>query len=132
MIGQEVKARKIGWLEVSVAIKSELRQLLGKEIECVASQGDYDYWAVRLIGYDMPIVEVEALLTILEADEEMRDESIPLPEDNETTVSSIGMHMSRALLERQMKCTWVTEWMNDKSIYLLEISNKNKFGGEAI
>ena len=29
MIGQEVKARKIGWLEVGSAIKSELKDLLG-------------------------------------------------------------------------------------------------------
>ena len=40
MIGQEVKARKIGWLEVSVAIKSELKQLLGKDIDCVAKPDD--------------------------------------------------------------------------------------------
>ena len=125
MIGQEVKARKIGWLEVSVAIKSELKQLLGKDIDCVASQEDYDYWAVRFAAYRMPIAEVELLLNILDAGKEMRDESIPLPEDNQTTVNSIGMYMSRALLKRQMKCTWVNEWMDDKSIYLLEISNKN-------
>ena len=89
MIGQEVKARKIGWLEVSVAIKSELKRLLGKDIDCVASQEDYDYWAVRFEAYRMPIAEVELLLNILDAGKEMRDESIPLPEDKQTTVGSI-------------------------------------------
>ena len=53
MIGQEVRARKIGWLEVGSAIKSELKVLLGKDIDCIACQEDYDYWAVRFVGYRM-------------------------------------------------------------------------------
>lgn len=121
MIGQEISARKIGWTEVGAAINSELKNLLGKDIECKAGQDDFDYWAVRFVDYEMPISEMELLLNILEADEEMRDESIPLPEDKENVVRSIGMQMSRALLARYMKCGWTQELINDKSISLLEI-----------
>jgi hypothetical protein len=125
MIGQEISARKIGWLEVGTAIKSELKNLLGKDIDCVASREDYDYWGVRLVGYEMPITEVELLLNMLEADEEMRDESIPLPEDKQATVKSIGMQMCRELLSLQMQCSWEKELLDGRSISLLEISIKN-------
>ena len=122
MIGQEVKARKIGWLEVGSAIKSELKVLLGKDIDCVASQEDYDYWAVRFEGYRMSIAEVELLLNILDAGKEMRDESIPLPEDKQTTVGSIGMHMSQALLRKAMQCEWKMELSEEETLWLLDIS----------
>lgn len=122
MIGQEVRARKIGWLEVGSAIKSELKVLLGKDIDCIACQEDYDYWAVRFVGYRMPIAEVEQLLEILDAGKEMRDESIPLPEDKQTTVGSIGMHMSRTLLRKAMQCDWKLELPEAKAMWLLDIS----------
>ena len=96
MIGQERSARKIGWLEVGTAIKSELKNLLGKDIDCVASREDYDYWGVRLVGYEMTITEVELLLNMLEADEEMRDESIPLPEDKQAAVIGYGSALMNA------------------------------------
>ena len=121
MIGQEVKARKIGWLEVSVAIKSELKQLLGKDIDCVAKPDDYDYWAVRFVGYEMPIAEVELLLNILEADEEMRDDSIPLTKDKSVVVSSIGMYLSRALLRKIVQCEWEVELPEAETLWLLDI-----------
>ena len=38
MIGQEISARKITWLEVGIAIKNELKNLLGKDIECIAQK----------------------------------------------------------------------------------------------
>jgi len=122
MIGQEVRARKIGWFEVGSAIKSELMKLLGKDIECVASREDYDYWGVRLIGYEMPVTEVELLLNMLEADEEMRDESIPLPEDKQMAVRSIGMQMCRALLRKAMHCGWTLELPEKGNLWLLDIS----------
>lgn len=125
MIGQVIPARKIEWAEVGAAIKSELKNLLGKDIDCVAGREDYDYWGVRLVGYEMPITEVELLLNMLEADEEMRDESIPLPEDNETAVKSLGMQICRALLSRQIQCGWEKELLDGQSISLLEISIKN-------
>lgn len=122
MIGQEISARKIGWTEVEAAINSELKNLLGKDIECKAGQDDFDYWAVRFVDYEMPISEMELLLNILEADEEMRDESIPLPEDKENVVRSIGMQMSRALLRKAMQCRWTLELPEAKNLWLVDIS----------
>lgn len=129
MIGQEISARKITWLEVETAIKSELKTLLGKTIECKAQKETYDYWAIRFIGYEMPITELKLLLDILKADDEMRDESIPLPEDNETVVKSIGMLMSRALLERAMQCAWVIELPDTDVLWLLDVNN---IGGQPV
>ena len=122
MIGQAIPARKIEWAEVGSAIKSELKNLLGKDIECVASREDYDYWGVRLVGYEMPVSEVELLLNMLEADEEMRDESIPLPEDNETAVKSLGMQMCRALLRKAMHCGWALELPEKEKLWLLDMT----------
>lgn len=122
MIGQAIPARKIEWSEVGAAIKSELKNLLGKDIECVASREDYDYWGVRLVGYEMPVTEVELLLNMLEADEEMRDESIPLPEDKQMAVKSIGMQMCRALLRNAMHCRWALELPEMEKLWLLDIS----------
>ena len=124
MIGQEISARKISWSEVETAIKSELKKLLGKDIECVAKKETYDYWAIRFTCYEMPITEVELLLDILKADEEMRDEAIPLPEDNETAVKSMGMLMSRALLCRAMQCTCTTELPDSDVLWLLDINKQ--------
>lgn len=122
MIGQDIRAKKIGWLEVGSAIKSELKNLLGKDIKCVASQEDYDYWGVRFVGYEMSVTEVELLLNMLEADAEMRDESIPLPEDKQTAVRSIGMQMCRALLQKAMHCGWTLELPEKENLWLLDIS----------
>ena len=124
MIGQEISARKITWSEVGSAIKSELKKILGKDIECMAQKEDYDYWGIRFSGYKMPIEELKLLLDILAADEEMRDEAIPLPEDNETAVKSIGMLMARVLLSRAIQCTWTTELPDTDTLWLLEINKQ--------
>ena len=124
MNGQEISARKITWSEVETATKSELKKLLGKDIECVAKKETYDYWAIRFTGYEMPIEELELLLDILNADEDMRDDTIPYPEDNETEVKSIGMLVSRALLCRAMQCTWTTELPDSDVLWLLDINKQ--------
>ena len=124
MIGQEISARKITWSEVGSAIKSELKKILGKDIECMAQKEDYDYWGIRFSGYKMPIEELKLLLDILNADEEMRDEAIPLPEDNETAVKSIGMLIARVLLSRVIQCKWKTELPDTDVLWLLEINKQ--------
>ena len=124
MIGQEISARKITWSEVGSTIKGELKKLLGKDIECLAQKADYDYWAIRFSDYEMPIEELELLLDILNADEDMRDDTIPYPEDNETEVKSMGMLMSRALLCRAMQCTWTAELPDTNTLWLLDINKQ--------
>ena len=124
MLGQEISARKITWSEVGSAIKSELKKILGKDIECMAQKEDYDYWGIRFSGYKMPIEELKLLLDILDADEEMRDEAIPLPEDNETAIKSIGMLMARVLLSRVIRCIWKTELPDTDVLWLLEINKQ--------
>ena len=72
----------------------------------------------------MPVEELELLLDILNADEEMQDDTIPYPEDHETEVKSIGMLIPRALLERALQCTWITELPDTDVLWLLEVSDK--------
>lgn len=125
MIGQEISARKISLTEVGSAIKSELKIILDKEIECIARQDDYDYWGIRFLDYEMPIAELEFLLTVIEANAQLREESIPLPQYGEETVVSIGMDMARELLGRFMNCKWLYEYLDTEFLYLLEITEQD-------
>ncbi|MBR4058589.1 MAG: hypothetical protein IKK03_01960 [Lachnospiraceae bacterium] len=124
MIGQEISALKITWPEVGAAIKGELKKILGKDIECVATRETYDYWLIHFTDYEMPISELEFLLDILDINDEMRDDTCPYPEDNETVVKSIGMLMPRALLERALQCTWVAELPDTDVLWLMEINEQ--------
>jgi len=124
MMGQEIVARKLNWSEVGTAIRNKLKTILGKDIICVAKKEAPDYWAIFFIGYKMPITEVEFLLDILDADVEMREEAIPLPEDNETTVKSMGMLMARALLYKEINFTWKAEFLDEDSLWILDTNKQ--------
>lgn len=126
MIGQEKKTIALNWMEVSRIIRESLCSILGHYLNCNASAEDDNYWAVRFQNYRMPLAELYKLFDAVDADEEMRVESTPIPSDKATSVGSFGKDLANELLLRYLGYGWEYQFCDEQTLWLIGITDKAK------
>ena len=108
-------SRKLSWEEVSRRIQDQLESLLGRPLSCRVFLEDLDYWG---LANDTVFTqtEVERLLRATGAGRDEWQENL-YPDEEES--KSLGMGLSRLLLQQALHGNWETEFCTAESLWLL-------------
>ena len=108
-------SRKLSWEEVSRRIQDQLESLLGRPLSCRVFLEDLDYWG---LANDTVFTqtEVERLLRAPGAGRDEWQENL-YPDEEES--KSLGMGLSRLLLQQALHGNWETEFCTAESLWLL-------------
>lgn len=108
-------SRKLSWEEVSRRIQNQLESLLGRPLSCRVFLEDLDYWG---LANDTVFTqtEVERLLRATGAGRDEWQENL-YPDEEES--KSLGMGLSRLLLQQALHGNWETEFCTAESLWLL-------------
>jgi len=120
MFGVEKTTRKLSWMEVTEAIRTEIYNTLGVFLKCESSPDDSDYWDTQFGRDGIEIAQLYTLLKAVDADVEMISETIPCKEDNVLTSSCIGMKLAIALLKRHMHLNWKHQLICEDGLWLID------------
>lgn len=109
---------RLDWGDVATLVGQMISEILGWRVMCVALFDDYDYWSASAVSVPFSISELNQLLDYVDADEDMRDSTIP--EDKDET-ANLDMRLSRALLQKKMGRTWQEEHITTDGLWLLGV-----------
>lgn len=93
-------AVKLTWKMVAMFATSELEKILGRRIVCTAKRYERTYWNIQFQDARISLEELDMVFNALGANEEQREDSIPVEEDHETSVDGLGMDASELLIYR--------------------------------
>lgn len=93
-------AVKLTWKMVAMFATSELEKILGRRIVCTAKRYERTYGNIQFQDARISLEELDMVLNALGANEEQREDSIPVEEDHETSVDGLGMDASELLIYR--------------------------------
>lgn len=109
---------KLSWNEVASIIANYIGHMLRRKVDGTADYEDGDYWGFCAKGDRFTVSEIKYLVSHVKGNAEMRREAIPC--DSESS-HSIGMHLSRAILERALKKSWSHESTSSSALWLINV-----------
>lgn len=113
---------RIPWLEVAKLIAEHVSQLLERRVYGTASYEGSEYWGFCAKGARFTLAEIDLLIRHVQGGAAMRQESIPT--DSESSYS-LGMALSHELLKEALKLTWYREFMDDSSLFLVDVQEQS-------
>lgn len=113
-------AEKLSWDEIARLVTEIIEKQLGRKICCRASMEDGSYWCVAATDARFAIAEIEHLLRFTDADEDTRQES--LPKDAPASYS-LGMGLSRLLLQKAVCAAWEQEKPTKECLWLINLTD---------
>lgn len=114
---------KLSWSEAAVLIGNVVTEVTGRKTAFEARREDYGYWSAASADTKFSLTELQALLRFVNADADTRDET--LPEDSDSS-ASVGMALSRKLLEKALGMAWEDEHITESALWLLNIAYRKE------
>lgn len=111
MLGVEIRAKKLSWMEVTEAIQAQLADIFGEPLNCTAAPDDTSYWDAQFQKPGLSLAQITTLLNCVGAGDSMRLESLPCSQDKVAFTTSIGMHLAEALLKRHLQAEWDVQFI---------------------
>lgn len=121
MYGVDKNARKLSWMEVTEAVRTEIESILGVFLKCDAIPDDSTYWDIQFGRDGIAIEQLYTLLKAVHADEDMVSETIPCQKDNALTTSSVGMKLAVTLLKRCLGSDWDHQLICEDALWLVGV-----------
>lgn len=116
---EPVKAIRISWDSLSRIMSEEIGKILGRDIRCIASMNDVDYWAVAMPDERIPLSELFKILETVKANEAERQDSLPESAMSEFSVRDIGMEAANLILAGRLGYKWKAQYMDDYGMWIL-------------
>ena len=107
---------KLSWNEAASIMADYIGQVLQRKVDGTVGYEDGDYWGFYTKAENFTVTELECLVSHVKGDAKMRREAIPSDSDSSR---SIGMDLSRAILERALKLSWNHESISDSALWLI-------------
>ena len=121
--GTICRTLKLSWRDVAERIADYISQLLQRKVYGTASYEDNNYWGFCAKGERFAISELDCLVRHVNGGKDMRCEANP---SDSLDSYSIGMSLSRAILERALKLSWNHESMSDSALWLVNIRERRE------
>lgn len=113
-------AEKLSWDEIARLVTEIIEKQLGRKICCRTSMEDGAYWCVSATDVRFTIAEIEHLLRFTNADVTTCQEEL----STESPASySIGMRLSRLLLQKAMHAVWEQEMPTKECLWLMNLTD---------
>lgn len=126
MLGVEIRAKRLSWIEVGDALSQQISKILKEPLVCKALPDDAHYWDVKFPKPGLSLAQISALLESVGADEDMHVDSLSFASDQVTTSTSLGMSLADALLKQYLQADWDAHLANDESLCLIGVSETPK------
>lgn len=121
---EEKQSYRLPWKIISDFVSGEISTILSHSIRCKAHPDDWDYWAVSLVDYKMPLNELMMLFDAVGADKETMRKEIP---DDSNTVKELGMLLATGLLQRRLGYKWERVIAEGDALWLVGCSAAETF-----
>lgn len=121
---EEVKTMRLTHKEVADLIQGEIEKICQHTVPCRYIHEDFDVWEIGFRGYRMPLGELFHLFEVIDAEEDVRKNSVPdeIGED----VNGIGSDASQILLEKALGLCWEKELSNEEYLWLINVKPYEK------
>lgn len=114
------KSLKLEWTKVAFFIEPIIKSIIGREVKCLAEPCDRSYWSIEAVNDTFTVSEINKLLSLVDSDDEMCEESIPNDSDNSR---SLGMKLSEALLKVALSTHWKESCITETSLWLIDFDD---------
>ena len=118
----EVSTIKLEWKALDAIFEAIFKEILGKTIKCEADFDTYDYWGVRFMNYEMPLVEIETVCSYVQANEKERKDAFPV--EGARVSRDFGEAITSKLLSKHLGYTWKKGFADDDALYLIECTTE--------
>lgn len=113
-------SEKLSWEEIVQFVTRVIEKYLGRKTRCRASMEDCTYWCVSAADTRFTIAEIEHLLRFTDVDEDTWLEALPTDTPDSY---SLGMGLSRLLLQEAMGIVWEREMPTKECLWLINLTD---------
>lgn len=121
---EEVKTLRLTHRQVADLIQGEIEKIVQHPVPCRYMHEDFDVWEIGFRGYRMPLAELFHLFDVIDAEEDVRKNSVP--DEVGMDVNGIGSDASRILLENALGLCWDRELSNREYLWLIDVQPPEK------
>lgn len=111
-------ALKFAWDDVSYGVSKMLKLILHRNISCIASTDEYDYWSVKL-SERLSMDDLDCIFNRLGSSEQERNDTLPDEMENENSVNCLGKLVCEHLLKEALHNNWEDSYCTKTSLWCL-------------